>query len=43
MHFIDGADGGYAVASAQLSAKRLAGAPSVTAAVAAAIPSLDLS
>lgn len=43
MHFIDGADGGYAMASAQLSAKRLAGAPSATAVAAASIPSLDLS
>jgi hypothetical protein len=43
MHFIDGADGGYAMASAELSAKRLAGRAAAAIIDEASIPSLDLS
>ncbi|PZM14668.1 DUF3095 domain-containing protein [Rhizobium tubonense] len=43
MHFIDGANGGYAMAAAELSAKRLPGRTTTTVVDEASIPSLDLS
>jgi hypothetical protein len=43
MHFIDGANGGYAMASAELSAKRLAGRAAAAIVDAVSIPSMDLS
>jgi hypothetical protein len=43
MHFIDGANGGYAMAAAELSAKRLAGKAAGAIVDQASIPSLDLS